>query len=79
MERFLLKTTNSVTKITYLSLGGISKIFFLHHFSVIFRPKINMLNTDSILRVKRWLNNSHIVSYAVADLNTYVVKKDVLT
>ena len=33
--------------------GGILKIFFLDHFSQSFRPKIVILDTDTILRVKR--------------------------
>ena len=32
--------------------GGISKIFFLDHFIIIFRPKMVILDTDCILRAK---------------------------
>ena len=45
------KITNSVIKITMFLHGGISKYFFLDHFTINFRPKIVFLDTDSILRV----------------------------
>ena len=41
--------------------GGISKMFFPKLlFTINFKPKIVILDTDSILREKGWLNNSHI-------------------
>ena len=41
------KITNSVIKITIFPHGGISK-----YFTIIFRPKMVFLKTETILRVK---------------------------
>ena len=46
------KITNSVIKITIFPYGGISNKEFRPLFTIIFRPKIVFLVTDSILRVK---------------------------
>ena len=46
----LIKSTNSVIKITRWAHGGISKIFFLDHFSsIIFRPEMLKFHPYSIL------------------------------